>query len=83
MSPTFIIVIKINKTKIVTLMELVLNIERIYLSKYINFPCQAINMTKQHGSTFELIDIKFVATAKPLKSTRKDVDVTYSERKCL
>jgi len=40
-------------------------------------------MTKQHGSTFELIDIKFVATAKPLKSTRKNVDVTYSERKCL
>lgn len=40
-------------------------------------------MTKQHGSSFELIDIKFVATAKPLESTRKDVDVTYSERKCL
>jgi hypothetical protein len=40
-------------------------------------------MTKQHGSTFELIDIKFVDTAKPSKSTRNDVDVTYSERKCL
>ena len=40
-------------------------------------------MTKQQGSTYRLIDIKFVAAAKPLKSTRKEADVTYSERKCV
>ena len=36
------------------------------------------DMTKQHGSTFRLIDIKFAATAKPLESTRKQSDVDYS-----
>jgi len=36
------------------------------------------DMTKQHGSTFRLIDIKFTATAKPLESTRKQSDVDYS-----
>lgn len=35
------------------------------------------DMTKQHGSTFRLIDIKFAATAKP-ESTRKQSDVDYS-----
>ncbi len=36
------------------------------------------DMTKQHGSTFRLIDTKFAATAKPLESTRKQSDVDYS-----
>ena len=36
------------------------------------------DMTKQHGSTFRLIDIKFAATTKPLESTRKQSDVDYS-----
>jgi hypothetical protein len=36
------------------------------------------DMTKQHGSTFRLIDIKFAATAKPLETTRKEADVNYS-----
>jgi len=36
------------------------------------------DMTKQHGSTFRFIDIKFAATAKPLESTRKQSDVDYS-----
>ena len=36
------------------------------------------DMTKQHGSTFRLIDIKFAATAKPLESTRLQSDVDYS-----
>jgi hypothetical protein len=36
------------------------------------------DMTKQHDSTFRLIDIKFAATAKPLESTRKQSDVDYS-----
>jgi hypothetical protein len=36
------------------------------------------DMTKQHGSTFRLIDIKFAATAKPLESTRNQSDVDYS-----
>jgi len=36
------------------------------------------DMTKQHGSTFRLIDIKFAVTAKPLESTRKQSDVDYS-----
>lgn len=36
------------------------------------------DMTKQHGSTFRLIDIKFAAAAKPLESTRKNADVNYS-----
>ena len=36
------------------------------------------DMTKQHGTTFRLVDIKFAATAKPLESTRKQSDVDYS-----
>jgi hypothetical protein len=36
------------------------------------------DMTKQHGSTFRLIDIKFAAAAKPFESTRKQSDVDYS-----
>ena len=36
------------------------------------------DMTKQHGSTFRFIDIKFAATTKPLESTRKQSDVDYS-----
>jgi hypothetical protein len=36
------------------------------------------DMTKQHGSTFRLIDIKFAAAAKPLESTRKQGYVDYS-----
>jgi hypothetical protein len=36
------------------------------------------DMTKQHGSTFRLINIKFAAAAKPLESTRKNADVNYS-----
>lgn len=36
------------------------------------------DMTKQHGSTLRLIDIKFAATAKPLESSRKQSDVDYS-----
>jgi len=35
-------------------------------------------MTKQHGGTFRLIDIKFAATAKPFESTRIQSDVDYS-----
>jgi hypothetical protein len=36
------------------------------------------DMTKQHGSTFRLINIKFAAAAKPLESIRKNADVNYS-----
>jgi hypothetical protein len=36
------------------------------------------DMTKQHGSTFRLIDIKFASAAKPLEATRKQGDVDYS-----
>ena len=35
-------------------------------------------MTKQHGSTFRLIDIKFAAAAKPYESTGNHADVNYS-----
>jgi hypothetical protein len=36
------------------------------------------DMTKQHGSTFRLIDIKFASAAKPVESTRTQADVNYS-----
>jgi hypothetical protein len=36
------------------------------------------DITKQHGSTFRLKDIKFASTAKPLETTRKEADVNYS-----
>jgi len=36
------------------------------------------DMTKQHGSTFRLIDIKFAAAAKPFESTGNHPDVNYS-----
>ncbi|TLX85663.1 MAG: hypothetical protein E6L01_05845 [Thaumarchaeota archaeon] len=35
-------------------------------------------MTKQHGSTFKLIDIKFSSAAKPVEGTRQNSDVNYS-----
>jgi hypothetical protein len=40
MSPAFTKVIKINKARIVTWTELVINIQEIYLQKYINFRYQ-------------------------------------------
>ena len=36
------------------------------------------DMTKQHGSTFRLIDIKFSSAAKPLEGTGQKSDVNYS-----
>ena len=36
------------------------------------------DMTKQHGSTFRLIDIKFAAAAKPFESSGNHADVNYS-----
>jgi hypothetical protein len=36
------------------------------------------DMTKQHGSTFRLIDIKYAAAAKPFESTGNHADVNYS-----
>ncbi|MGE5822596.1 MAG: hypothetical protein ACM31M_08450 [Nitrososphaerota archaeon] len=36
------------------------------------------DMTKQHGSTFRLIDIKFSSASKLLQDTRQDSDVNYS-----
>jgi hypothetical protein len=36
------------------------------------------DLTKQHGSTFRLIDIKFAAAAKPYESTGNHADVNYS-----
>jgi hypothetical protein len=36
------------------------------------------DMTKQHGSTFRLIDIKFSSAAKRLDGTRQNSDVNYS-----
>lgn len=36
------------------------------------------DMTKQHGSTFRLIDIKFSSASKLLRDTRQDSDVNYS-----
>ena len=36
------------------------------------------DMTKQYGSTFRLIDIKFAAAAKPFESTGNHADVNYS-----
>lgn len=36
------------------------------------------DMTKQHGSTFRLIDIKFSSASKLLQDTRQESDVNYS-----
>jgi hypothetical protein len=36
------------------------------------------DMTKEHGSTFRLIDIKFAAAAKPYESTGNHAEVNYS-----
>ena len=36
------------------------------------------DMTKQHGSTFRLIDIKFYSASKLLQDARQDSDVNYS-----
>jgi hypothetical protein len=36
------------------------------------------DMTKQHGSTFRLIDIKFSSASKLLQDARQDSDVNYS-----
>jgi hypothetical protein len=36
------------------------------------------DMTKQHGSTFKLIDIKFAAAAKPLEESSQIGRVNYS-----
>jgi hypothetical protein len=36
------------------------------------------DMTKQHGSTFRLIDIKFSSASKLLQDTRQNSDVNYS-----
>lgn len=36
------------------------------------------DMTKQHGSTFRLIDIKFSSASKLLQDARQDSYVNYS-----
>ena len=36
------------------------------------------DITKQHGSTFRLIDIKFSSTSKVLQDARQNSDVNYS-----
>ena len=36
------------------------------------------DMTKQHGSTFRLIDIKFSSASKLLQDVRQNWDVNYS-----
>jgi hypothetical protein len=36
------------------------------------------DITKQHGSTFRLIDIKFSSTSKLLQDDRQNSDVNYS-----
>jgi hypothetical protein len=36
------------------------------------------DMTKQHGSTFGLIDIKYSSTPKLLQDARQNSDVNYS-----
>jgi hypothetical protein len=36
------------------------------------------DMTKQHGSTFRLIDIKFSSAPKLLQDARQNSDVNYS-----
>lgn len=36
------------------------------------------DMTKQHGSTFRLIDIKFSSASKLLRDTSQNSDVNYS-----
>lgn len=35
-------------------------------------------MTRQHGSTFRLIDIKFSSASKLLQDARQNSDVNYS-----
>ena len=36
------------------------------------------DITKQHGSTFRLIDIKFSSTSKLLQDARQNSEVNYS-----
>ncbi|CAN5453740.1 hypothetical protein BH18THE1_BH18THE1_14890 [soil metagenome] len=36
------------------------------------------DMTKKHGSTFRLIDIKFSSASKLLQDARQNSDVNYS-----
>lgn len=36
------------------------------------------DITKQHGNTFRLIDIKFSSTSKLLQDDRQNSDVNYS-----
>jgi hypothetical protein len=36
------------------------------------------DLTKQHGSTFRLIDIKFSSTPKLLQDARQNSDINYS-----
>jgi hypothetical protein len=36
------------------------------------------DMTKQHGSTFRLIDVKFSSTPKFLQDAKQKSDVSYS-----
>jgi len=36
------------------------------------------DMTRQHGSTFRLIDIKFSSASKLLQDQRQNSDVNYS-----
>jgi hypothetical protein len=36
------------------------------------------DMTRQHGSTFRLIDIKYSSTPKLLQDARQNSDVNYS-----
>jgi hypothetical protein len=36
------------------------------------------DMTRQHGSTFRLIDIKFSSASKLLQDARQNSDVNYS-----
>jgi hypothetical protein len=38
------------------------------------------DMTKQHGSTFRLIDIKFAAAAKPYESTGDHAEINLNHR---
>jgi len=36
------------------------------------------DMTRQHGSTFRLIDIKFSSASKLLQDARQNSDINYS-----
>jgi hypothetical protein len=36
------------------------------------------DMTRQHGSTFRLVDIKFSSASKLLQDARQNSDVNYS-----